>query len=95
MTEVRLTAEAAQDLDRMILTHSLPADTKARVRRSLRLLERFPSIGRELAGRWSPFCLLLGPWRWLLIVYIYDEDENVALVVTIQEARSSLAATSG
>jgi hypothetical protein len=96
VAEVRLSAVAVEALDRMILTHSLPADTRARVQRSLRALERFPRLGRELEGRWRPFRLLLGPWRWLLVLYVYDEQQDVVLVATIQDARSSSsAATSG
>jgi hypothetical protein len=90
-----VSAVAIEDLDRMILTHSLPGDTRARVKRSLRVLERFPRLGRELEGRWEPFRFILGPWRWLLVVYFYDEQEDVVLVATIQDARSSSAATSG
>ncbi len=95
MAEVRLSAVAVEDLERMILTHSLPDDTKDRVKRSLRSLERFPRMGRELEGGWRPFRFVLGPWRWLLIVYVYDEQEDVVLILTIQDARSSSAATSG
>jgi hypothetical protein len=95
VAEVRLSAVAVEDLERMILTHSLPADTKARVTRSLQPLARFPLLGRELEGRWSPFRFILGPWRWMLVLYIYDELEDVVLVLTIQDARSSSAATSG
>jgi hypothetical protein len=95
VAEVRLSAIAVADLDRLILTHSLPQDTRARVKRSLLALERFPHLGRELEGRWRPFRFILGPWRWLLIVYVYDELRDVVVVVTIQDARSSAAATSG
>ncbi len=95
MTEVRLSPEAVEDLDRLILTHSLPPDTKIRVKRSLRVLERFPRIGRELEGSWQPFRFILGPWRWLLTLYVYDEHGDVVLVLTMQDARSSTAATSG
>jgi hypothetical protein len=95
MAEVRLSAVAVEDLERMILTHSLPADTRARAARSLEPLSRFPLLGRELEGRWRPFRFILGPWRWMLILYVYDEMEDVALVLTIQDARSSSAATSG
>lgn len=95
MAEVRLSVVAVENLDRMILTHSLPSDTRVRVRRSLRVLEHFPYIGRELDGRWRPFRFILGPWRWLLIVYVYNEQEDLVLVVTIQDARSSFAVTSG
>jgi plasmid stabilization system protein ParE len=95
VAEVRLSVVAVQDLDRMILTHSLPADTRARLKHSLRALERFPRIGRELEGRWRPLRFVLGPWRWMLIVYIHDEQDDVVLVATIQDARSSTAVTSG
>jgi hypothetical protein len=95
LVEVRLSAVAVEDLDRMILTHSLPADTRARVKRSLRTLERFPEIGRQLGGRWQPFRFVLGPWRWMLVVYAYDASANEILILTIQDARSSSAATAG
>jgi plasmid stabilization system protein ParE len=90
-----LSLAAVEDLDRMILTHSLPVDTRARVRRSLGSLGNFPRIGRQLDGRWEPFRLILGPWRWMLIVYFYDEQRDEVLIATIQDARSSTAATSG
>ena len=93
MAEVRLSADAVKDLDRMILTHSLPPDTRERVRRSLRVLEQFPRIGRQLDGRWRPLRFILGPWRWMLIIYSYEEPEDVVLVVAFQDARSSSAAT--
>lgn len=93
MTEVRLSAIAVEDLDRMILTHSLPTDTKDRIRRSLRPLEQFPLIGRQLEGRWHPMRLILGPWRWMLIVYLYEESADLVLVLTIQDAHSSTAIT--
>jgi hypothetical protein len=95
VAEVRLSAIAVEDLDRMITTHSLPDDARSRVRRSLRLVERFPRVGRELPGRWRPLRFILGPWRWLLILYLYDESTDVVLVATMQDARSSAAATSG
>lgn len=77
----------------MILTHSLPADTKDRVRRSLGPLEQFPLIGRQLEGRWRPMRLILGPWRWMLIAYLCEESADLVFVLTIQDARSSTAVT--
>ena len=76
----------------MIITHSLPSDTKERVRRSLRQLEQFPRIGRQLEGRWAPLRFILGPWRWMLIIYSYEEPDDLVLVVAFQAARSSAAA---
>lgn len=94
MTRVELSLAAVDALDRMIITHSLPADTRVRVRRSLGILEQFPAVGRQLEGRWADLRLLIGPWRWLLVVYRYDERDDLVVIVTIQDARSSAAATS-
>lgn len=94
MARVTLSPAAVEDLDRLIITHSLPRDTRARVQRSLRALEQFPRMGPELRAAWSPFRFVLGPWRWLLMVYVYDEDSDLVVVVTMQDARSSSAATS-
>lgn len=65
------------------------------MKRSLQALERFPRLGRELGGRWEPFRLVLGPWRWMLILYVYLEDEDMVLIASSQDALSSAAATSG
>ena len=94
MAKVRLSVPAVDDLDRMIVTHSLPVDTRLRVQRSLRILEQFPRIGRQLEGRWAPMRIILGPWRWMLIIYSYEERGDVVLIVAFQDARSSAAATS-
>jgi hypothetical protein len=92
VARVELALAAIEDLDGLIRTHSLPADTRARVARSLRGLEQFPLMGPALGGRWEGFRFLLGPWRWLLIVYVLIEPESRVVVVTIQDARSSTAA---
>jgi hypothetical protein len=93
VARVELTARAIEGLDRLIITHSLPADTYARVYRSLSMLERFPKIGREVAGRWQQLRFILGPWRWLLIVYVYDDERELVSILTIQDARSSASVT--
>ncbi len=94
MARVELAVAAVEDLDRLIRTHTLPGDTRARVARSLRPLERFPLIGPALDGRWEGFRFLLGPWRWMLLVYVFIEAEDRVVVVTIQDGRSSTAASS-
>lgn len=95
MAEVRLSATAVEDLDRVIVTHSLPSDTKDRVKRSLRILEPFPNIGRQLDGRWHPMRFILGPWRWMLIIYLIEESSDLVFVLTIQDAQSAAAAAAG
>jgi hypothetical protein len=93
VARVDLSLAAIERLDRLIVTHSLPIDTLERVQRSLRVLERFPSIGRHLDERWGDLRVVVGPWRWLLLVYAYEESADRVLVVTIQDARSSTSVT--
>jgi hypothetical protein len=93
VARVEVSAAAIEDLERLIRTHSLPVDTRARVRRSIAALGDFPRLGAALGGRWSGFRFALGPWRWMLIVYVYLDAEDRVVVVTIQDGRSSRAAT--
>lgn len=93
MARVELALAAVEYLEDLIRTRSLPADTRTRVARSLRSLERFPLMGPALSGRWEGFRFLLGPWRWLLLVYVFIEPEDRVVVVTVQDARSATAAT--
>lgn len=94
MASIELTRVAVEDLDRLIAVLTLPADTRDRVRSSLTPLAAFPRLGVELTGRWAGTRFILGPWRWMLIVYEYFEDDDRVVVLTIQDARSSTAATS-
>jgi plasmid stabilization system protein ParE len=86
---VELSRRAVENLERLIRTHSLPPDTRERVRRVLQPLATFPNLGRELEGRWADFRVILGPWRWMLVVYRIDEGNDRVVVVTVQDARSS------
>jgi len=92
VARVEVSAAAAEDLERLIFTHSLPADTRQRVARTLQPLERFPLLGEALEGRWTGFRFVLGPWRWMVVVYACLDDERV-VVVTIQDARSAASPT--
>lgn len=87
-----MAAAAVADLDALIVTHSLPADTRRRVRAALAPLAQFPLLGAELAGRWAGTRFVLGPWRWMIIVYEYHADADRVTVLTIQDGRSSHAA---
>ncbi|MCP9484622.1 MAG: type II toxin-antitoxin system RelE/ParE family toxin [Gaiellaceae bacterium MAG52_C11] len=99
MARVEVSPAAAEDLARLRVTHRLPADTNARVRRSIRSLGRFPRLGTALEGAgleargWEGFRFVLGPWRWMIIVYDVYEDEDRVVIATIQDGRSSTAAT--
>ena len=94
MARVEIARGAVEDLERLILVLSLPADTRDRVRVGLGPLAEFPLLGPELKGRWLGLRFVLGPWRWMLLVYEYLEDEDRVVVLTIQDARSSSAVRS-
>jgi hypothetical protein len=89
VARVEVSAVAVDDLDRLIRTHTLPADTRERLKRSLSVLERLPLLGPALEGRWSGFRFILGPWRWMILVYVFLEPEDRVVIVTIQDGRSS------
>jgi plasmid stabilization system protein ParE len=91
VARVELSEEAVQDLDRLIVTHSLPSDTKQRLQRSLRPLERFPRMGAEVGERRPSYRFLIGPWPWLLVLYGYIESEDRVVVISIEDGRSASA----
>ena len=94
MATVLVTETAAQDLTELITEHSLPRDTRERVRNRLGPLARVPAMGSPLEGRWAGSRFLLGPWRWMLIVYEYVEESDTVFVTTIQDARRADSGTS-
>ena len=94
MTRVVVTDAAARSLAGLIDSHSLPTDTRERIRRSLRRLERFPRLGPVLDPASPDLRFLLGPWRWLIIVYAYREADDMVAVVAFEDGRSARSATS-
>lgn len=94
MTAVVVTRTAQRDLETLIRTYSLPPTTQERFKRSIQHLARFPRIGAPLHGPWERFRFILGPWRWMIVVYEYDEEADRVAIVTIQDGRATRAATS-
>jgi len=94
LARVEFSEAAAGDVERLIVTHSLPSNTKERIRRSVKTLERFPRTGVQLEGHGlEGVRFILGPWRWMVIVYEYDGDENRVVIVAVEDGRSSTAVT--
>jgi plasmid stabilization system protein ParE len=88
MARVVVVPAAAEDLTQLIVTHSLPTDTRDRVRRSLRPLSEFPLLGAQLEDRWSELRFILGPWRWMVILYTFDQENDVVSIVSIVDGRA-------
>lgn len=93
MARVEVAAAAVADLEALSVTHSLPPDTRRRVRAALAPLGQFPLLGPELTGRWAGIRFVLGPWRWMIVAFEYHADSDRVTVLAIQDARSSQAAT--
>ncbi len=93
MARVAVVPAAIEVLERLIVAHSLPAEARDRVMRSLRPLAQFPLLGATLEGRWTRYRFLLGPWRWLVIVYRYDQEADEVAIVAIEDGRSARSAT--
>ncbi len=89
MATVVVTPTARRNLDDLIETLSLPPSTLPRFRGSLEPLRRFPRLGGELDGRWVGYRFVLGPWRWMIVVYHYDEALDRVAIITIRDARSA------
>lgn len=50
-------------------------------------------LGAPLDGRWRGYRFILGPWRWMLIVYTHDPATDVVAIATVQDGGTSDAAT--
>ena len=95
MARVVVAPVAREELRRLIRTHSLPPNTTDRVNRSLQRLGVFPLLGRAIdEGRWSGYRFILGPWRWLIVPYKYDRENDLVMVASFEDGRSSSAARS-
>lgn len=91
MASVLVSQRARGNLERLIQTHALPDSTLDRFKRSIEPLGRFPLLGAPLYGRWERFRFVLGPWRWMIVVYAYDEMADELAIVTVQDGRSAPA----
>lgn len=92
MPTIEVTRLARDELRAPIETRRLPADTRERISRSLLTLGEFPRSGKQLSGVWRDCRALIGPWGWLIVVYIYIEAEDRVVVIAFHDARTSDAA---
>jgi hypothetical protein len=93
MPTIEVTRLARDELRELIETRQLPADSRERVSRTLLTLEEFPRDGKQLSGAWRDCRALIGPWGWLIVVYMYIEAEDRVVIIAFHDARTSEAAT--
>jgi plasmid stabilization system protein ParE len=82
---------ALASLDQLVLTHSLPTDTRLQIEESARPLTRFPRFGpriKELQGN-AELRFLIGPWPWLVIVHAFFMTENRVVIVSVEDGRTA------
>ncbi len=89
MTSIEIARPPVEQLKTLIQTHSLPEDTRERVAHAVRLLAEFPEIGQALESPRPGLRVLLGPWRWMLIVYVYVAADDKAIIVGFEDGRSA------
>jgi hypothetical protein len=94
MARVVISPRARRNLEWLIVTHSLPDSTVERFKRAVRPLESFPLLGSPLTGQWAGYRFVLGPWRWMIVVYEYIESYDTVAIITIQDGRAARSATS-
>jgi hypothetical protein len=89
--------QALVALDQLVLSHSLPSDTRDRVEASARPLERFPRFGPEIQtlSDGGELRFLIGPWPWLVIVYLYLESQQRVVVVSAEDGRAATSTIAG
>lgn len=93
MPRLEWSHEALHGLDRLVPTHGLPVDTRARVEESARSLARFPRLGPEIRKLepGSELRFVIGPWPWLVIVYLYVGSDDRVVVVAFEDGRAASA----
>jgi hypothetical protein len=92
VSAIEVTRQARDELRALIESRQLPADTRQRVARSVFALEEFPRAGKQLSGVWRDCRAIIGPWGWLIIVYMFIEGEDRVVVIAFDDARTSDAA---
>ena len=93
MARVVVTHAAALDLRALIRTHRLPENTIERVKRSILPLAEFPELGAELGATFAPRRFILGPWRWMIVIYRFYPESDLVAILAFVDGRMSTSPT--
>jgi plasmid stabilization system protein ParE len=89
MPRVVVSLDAQRDLRQLAATRNLPTDTLDRVRALIQPLREFPDLGPSLRRPFDGRRFLLGPWRWMVIVYRHYPEMDLLAIVSVVDARTS------
>jgi plasmid stabilization system protein ParE len=97
MARLEWSERARTQVEQLVLSHSLLSDTGARIEASAQPLARFPRFGPEIKGvaEGGELRFLIGPWPWLVIVYLYLASEERVVIVSVEDGRGASATISG
>ncbi len=93
MARVVVTNAAARDLRDLVRIHRLPENTIERVKHSIRPLADFPELGAKLGRALAPRRFVLGPWRWMIVVYRFYPERDLVAILAIVDGRTSTSPT--
>lgn len=93
MVQLEWSERSLFELDQLILSHNLPTDTRDRVEDSAWPLAQFPRFGPAIRSEpdGAELRFLIGPWPWLVIVYVYLQPANRVVVASVEDGRSATA----
>ena len=96
MARLEWSEAALLGLEELSLTHSLPADARERIESSAAPLARFPRIGPELraVAAGGELRFLIGPWPWLVVVYLHLERHERVVVVSVEDGHAATGTSS-
>lgn len=89
MARVVVTARAERDVRELVRSRTLPVDTPRRIWRALEPLEMFPDLGAKLGGSFAGQRFVLGPWRWMIVIYELDADAHTVVILRVLDGRTS------
>lgn len=89
MARIVVTARAQRDLSDLIRSRDLPATTAERVGRALEPLANFPELGPTVGGSFAQRRFLVGPWRWMIVIYAIDRDADAVVILRVVDGRTS------
>lgn len=88
MARVVVADDARLDLGRLETTHNLPPSVEDRFAQGIARLAVFPESGVPLRGRYAGRRFVLGPWRWMIVVYRYYPERDLVSILRIFDGRT-------
>jgi hypothetical protein len=60
-----------------------------------RTLHQFPLLGAATPRIGPELRFVLGPWRWMIVIYRYFPEAHEVRIISVQDGRSARSLTGG